>query len=405
MTALRIGRRAFVAGGAAALPALMRVRPARAASPIGIGVLNDESGPYADLAGPGSVLAARMALADAKAAGLSQPVEILVGDHQNKPDIGLGILREWFSTGKAQMAADMCNSAISLGAQALAGQYDKPVLHVSSTTSELAGKGCARNGIQWAQNTYADSNGLMRSLLKAGKKSFYFVTVDYAFGHALEADATKAVQDGGGKVVGAARHPLNTADFASYLTMAQSSGADVVVLANSGADLITSVKQAGEFGLTSTQTVVAPIVYLTDVHALGLKAAQGLQFIQSWYWDRDDASRAWAKRFFAERKRMPTDLQAGAYSAVLHYLKAVQQAGSSDTEKVLAAMRATPVNDMYTQNARIAANNKLFLDLLLVKVKAPGQSHQPWDYMDIVAKVPAAEAFRAPEASGCKLPA
>ena len=400
MSRMIFGRRAAIAGSIAATFG----QSARAAAPpLRIGVINDQSGPYADLAGPGSVVAARLAVADAAAAGFARPVEVLVGDHQNKPDVGLGIIRQWFASDGVTAAIDIANSAISLGAQPLGVQYDKILMHVSSTTSELAGKGCARNGFQWAQNTYADANGLMNALLRSGKRSFYFVTVDYAFGHALENDARRAIEAGGGRVVGAVRHPLNTADFASYLVQASTSGAEVVVLANSGGDLINAVKQAGEFGLGQQQALVAPIVYLTDVHALGLRTAHGLQFIQSWYWDRDDGSRAWAKRFMAERGRMPTDLQAGVYSATLHLLRAVKSAGSDDTARIIEAMRATPVDDMYTRGARIADNNKLMLDLLLTRVKSPEQSRADWDYLDVVAPVPAAEAFQAPSASGCPL--
>jgi branched-chain amino acid transport system substrate-binding protein len=326
----------------------------------------------------------------------------LVGDHQNKPDVGLAIVREWLSTGKADVIVDFANSAISLGAQPLAQQYGKLLLHVASTTSELAGKGCGANGVQWAQNTYADAYGLARSLLRSGKRSYFFITVDYVFGHSVEADMRSAIQ-GSGQVLGSVKHPLNTSDFASYLATAQSSGAEVVVLANSGADLITSVKQAGEFGLARKQVLVAPIVYLTDVNALGLEAAQGLQFVQSWYWDQDEASRAWAKRFFAERRRMPTDLQAGAYSAALHYLRAVQSTGSTDAQSVLAAMRDAPVQDMYARGGRILANNKMTFDLLLVRVKAPGESRYAWDYLDVVARIPGNEAFRPVTESGCPL--
>ncbi len=391
--------------GAAALAGPRR-GAAQGAAPskptLRIGVLNDQSGPYADLAGPGSAEAIRLAVADAAAAGLDRPAEVLVADHQNKPDIGLAIIRDWMSNGRVDVAMDICNSAISLGAQSIAAQYDKPILHVSSTTSELAGKGCGRNGIQWAQNTYADAHGLARSMLNAGKRSYFFITVDYAFGQAVEADMRGAIQ-GGGTVLGTARHPINNADFASLLTTAQASGAEVVVLANSGADLITSVKQAGEFGIARKQALAAPIVYLTDIHALGLEAAQGLQFVQSWYWDRDEASRAWAKRFFAARRRMPTDLQAAAYSAALHYLRAVQATGTAETGAVLAAMRGTPVNDMYAQGGRILANNKMTFDLLLARVKAPDASRYPWDYLEVLAPLPGGEAFRPAAESGCAM--
>jgi len=399
---LAFDRRTFIGSAAAVALAQPRRGVAQTKTPVRIGVLNDESGPYADLAGPGSVLAVRMAVADAAASGLDRPVELLVGDHQNKPDVGLAIVREWLSTDKADVIVDFANSAISLGAQPLALQYDKVLLHVASTTSELAGKGCARNGIQWAQNTYADAYGLARSLLRGGKRSYFFITVDYVFGHSVEADMRSAIQ-GGGQVLGSVKHPLNTSDFASYLATAQSSGAEVVVLANSGADLITSVKQAGEFGVARKQALAAPIVYLTDVNALGLEAAQGLQFVQSWYWDQDEASRAWAKRFFAERRRMPTDLQAGAYSAAHHYLRAVQRTGSTDAQPVLAAMRASPVQDMYASGGRILANNKMTFDLLLVRVKAPGESRYAWDYLDVVTRIPGNEAFRPVTEAGCPL--
>ena len=260
-------------------------------APVRIGVLNDQSGPYADLAGPGSALAVRMAAGDAGAAGLQRRVEVLTGDHQNKPDVGVSLIREWFAAGRVDCVVDVSNSAISLAAQPLAVQYDRLILHVSSTTSELAGRGCGARGVQWAQNTFADANGLARGLLRAGKTSYYFVTVDYAFGHAVEADMTAAVRAGGGTVTGGVRHPLNNGDLASFLASAQASGAQVVVLANSGADFVTAVKQAGEFGITRGQALAAPIVYLTDVHALGLDAAQGLQFVQSWYWDMDEPTR------------------------------------------------------------------------------------------------------------------
>jgi len=403
----QIARRTLLrAGCAAGLTAWSPGRAqAEAAKVVRIGVLNDESGPYADLSGPGSVLAARMAVADVGGSVLGRQIEVLVGDHQNKADVGLGIVREWLATKGVDVVVDFGNSAISLGAQQLVQQYDRLALQVASTSSEITGKSCVRNSVQWAQNTYADANGLARGLLRSGKRTFFFITVDYAFGHSVEADATHAITSGGGRIVGSVRHPLNTTDFSSFLISAQASGAEVVVLANSGTDFIIAVKQANEFGISPRQLLAAPIVYLTDIHALGLDVAQGLQFVQSWYWDLDDRSRAWAKRFFAEQKRMPTDLQAGVYSATLHYLKAVQQAGTVQTEPVLAAMKSLPVDDMYTRNGRIQANNKMVFDLYLMRAKRPEQSKYPWDYLEVVAQIPAAEAFQSPAESGCKLAA
>ena len=401
-----LGRRALV-GGALAAPCIVAGRASAqgAGEPLRIAVLNDQTGPYSDLAGPGSVHAARMAVADFGADVLGRPIEVLVGDHQNKPDVGLSLVREWFGPGRVSMVMDFANSAVSLGAQPLARQFDKIAMHVSSTSSDITGKSCSPNSFQWAQTTYADAAALFQPLLRAGKKTYFFVTVDYVFGVSTEADATRAITAGGGRVVGSVKHPLNTADFGSYLMSATASRAEVVVIASSGSDMANAVKQAAEFGLTRRQTVVTPICYLTDVHALGLQAAQGLQFVQSWYWDLDEASREWAGRFSARMGRMPTDLQAAAYSAALHYLRGVKLAGSADTQPVLAAMRSTPVQDMYTRNGRIQANGKMVFDLYLMRVKSPDRSNGAWDYLETVARVPAAESFPSAEASGCPLKA
>jgi len=371
--------------------------------PLRIAVLNDQTGPYSDLAGPGSVHAARMAVTDFGASVLGRPVEVLVGDHQNKPDVGLSLVREWFGPGRVSMVMDFANSAVSLGAQPLARQFDKIAIHVSSTSSDITGKACSPTSFQWAQTTYADATALFHPLLRAGKKTYFFITVDYVFGLSTEVDATRAIIAGGGRVVGSVKHPLNTADFGSYLISATASRAEVVVIASSGNDMANAVKQAAEFGLTRRQAVVTPICYLTDVHALGLQSAQGLQFVQSWYWDLNEASREWAKRFSDRMGRMPTDLQAAAYSATLHYLRGVKAAGSADTQPVLAAMKSTPVRDMYTQNGQIQANGKMVFDLYLMRVKSPAQSKGAWDYLETVARIPAAESFPSAEASGCPL--
>ena len=397
-----LGRRGLTAG-ALATPYIFgqRATAQGTSEPLRIAVINDQTGPYADLAGPGSVQAAQMAVADVGASVLGRPIEVLVGDHQNKPDIGLSLVREWFGPGRVSMVMDFANSAVSLGAQPLARQFDKIAIHVASTSSDITGKGCSPNSFQWAQTTYADATALFHPLLQAGKKTYFFITVDYVFGLSTEADATRAITAGGGRVVGSVKHPLNTTDFGSYLISAGASGAEVVVIASSGSDMATAVKQAAEFGLPRRQTVVTPICYLTDIHALGLRTAQGLQFVQSWYWDLNDASREWAKRFSARMGRMPTDLQAAAYSAALHYLRSVKAAGSADTQPVLSAMRSMPVQDMYTQNGQIQANGKMVFDLHLMRAKSPAQSKGAWDYLEPVARIPAAEAFRSAEASGC----
>jgi branched-chain amino acid transport system substrate-binding protein len=394
-----ITRRVAIAGGLAGAAISRRVR-AQSQKPVRVAVINDQTGVYSDLGGVGSIVAAKLAVEDFGPSVLGRPIEILSGDHQNKPDVGVALLREWYSSG-VEVVADFANSAISLAANPLALQYDKIALHCGSTSSAISGSGCSPNGIQWAQDTYADSTALFQGLLKAGPKSCYFITVDYAFGLALEADSIRAIKKFGGTVVGSVKHPLGDSDYGSYLASAASSGAQVVVIASAGGDTITSVKQAAEFGVTQRQQVVTPILYLTDVHALGLQAAQGLQFVQSWYWDLTDLSRAWAKRFEAKMKRKPTDLQASVYSSVLHYLKSTQKAGTTDTKTVLAAMKAMPVSDMFTPNGHIQANNKMIFDVHLMRVKKPAESKYPWDYLEQIAEIPGDQAFRSPADSGC----
>jgi branched-chain amino acid transport system substrate-binding protein len=395
----KITRRTAIAGGLAGV-AIGRHARAQSQKPVRVAVVNDQTGVYSDLGGVGSIVAAKLAVEDFGPSVLGRPIEILSGDHQNKPDIGVALLREWYSSG-VEVAADFANSAISLAANPLAVQYDKIALHCGSTSSVISGSGCSPNGIHWAQDTYADSTALFQGLLKAGPKSCYFITVDYAFGLALEADSIRAIKKFGGTVVGSVKHPLGDSDYGSYLASAASSGAQVVVIASAGGDTITSVKQAAEFGVTQRQQVVTPILYLTDVHALGLQAAQGLEFVQSWYWDLTDSSRAWAKRFEAKMKRKPTDLQASVYSSVLHYLKSAQKAGTTDTKTVLAAMKAMPVSDMFTPNGHIQANNKMIFDVHLMRVKKPADSKYPWDYLEQIAEIPGDQAFRSPADSGC----
>ncbi|HET6240204.1 MAG TPA: ABC transporter substrate-binding protein [Acetobacteraceae bacterium] len=394
-----IARRAAIAGGLVGAALIRRAR-AQTRKPVRIAVINDQTGIYSDLGGVGSIVAAKLAAQDFGPTVLGRSIEILSGDHQNKPDIGVALLREWYSSG-VEAAADFANSAISLAANPLAVQYDKIALHCGSTSSAISGTGCSPNGIHWAQDTYADSTALFEGLLKSGPKSCYFITVDYAFGLALEADSIRAVKKFGGTVVGAVKHPLGDSDYGSYLASAASSGAQVVVIASAGGDTITCVKQAAEFGVTQRQQVVTPILYLTDVHALGLKAAHGLEFVQSWYWDLTDASRVWAKRFEAQMKRKPTDLQASVYSSTLHYLKSAQKAGTTDTKTVLAAMKAMPVSDMFTPNGHIQANNKMIFDVHLMRAKKPEESKYAWDYMEQIATIPGDQAFRDAAESGC----
>jgi branched-chain amino acid transport system substrate-binding protein len=393
-----LSRRALL-GAALAVPSIA----ARAATPFRIGVLVDESGPYHDIGGPGSAEAARMAAEDFGGTVLGRPIEIVTADHQNKTDIGVAIAREWLGPGGVGMILDMGNSAIALAVQGLVRDANRVAIPVSAVTSDLAGKACSPNSIQWAQNNWSNAVALMRALRTAGKRTFFFITVDYAFGISLQADAATEIKASGGRVVGSVRHPLNTSDFSSYLLAAQSSGADVVVFASAGNDVVTAIEQAAEFGLTPKQTATAPSFYLSDVHAIGLARGQGLVIVQSWYWDLNDASRAWAKRFYARRQRMPNDVQAADYSAVLHYLRGVATAGTMDGRAVIAAMRAAPVRDMFTQDGHIRADNKMVFSRDLMRVKAPAESHAPWDYLSLLATIPADQAFQPMGESGCTL--
>jgi branched-chain amino acid transport system substrate-binding protein len=387
-----------------ALLALLAAAPAAAEeAPFVLGIMNDQSGPYADLAGPSSVQAVRMAIEDFGGAVLGKKVDLLVADHQNKVDIGMAIGREWYDEKGVRVIFDITNSGVALALQDLAKARHRLVIFDSASSSDLTGKACSPNGFQWNADNWSNGVSLMRLLIQQKRDSFYFVTADYAFGASLEADARDAIAKAGGTTIGAVRAPLNTADFSSYLLSAQASGAKVVVLANTGADLSTALKQANEFGLTPAQYIATPITYLSDVNALGLPIAHDLVFMQSWYWDLNDATRAFAKRFFERTKRMPNDNQAALYSSVLHYLEAVKAAGSDDSAEVAKAMRQAPIHDVFTDNGVVRADGRVVYDRYLVKVKTPAESKYPWDYLTVVAKIPASEAFRPLGASGCKM--
>ncbi len=371
---------------------------------VRIGVLNDQSGLYADLGGPGSVVAARMAVEDVGGTVLGEPVEIVVADHQNKADIGAAIARRWFDAEKVDMAIGFDNSSVALAVEQLAAEHNRIAIAGAVGSTAFTGKACTPTEASWIYDSYALTTSLARSVVAEGRDTWFFLTVDYAFGHSLEADATSAVLAAGGKVLGSVRHPLNTADFSSYLLQAQASGAKVVALANGGGDMINAIKQAGEFGLTrSGQTVVSLLVFISDVHSMGLQTAQGLKFATAFYWDRDEDSRAWSKRFFARHGRMPTMAQASVYSAIRHYLKAVAAAGTDEARAVMAKMRELPVNDFYAQNGRLREDGRLVHDMYFAEVKKPSESKEPWDDYKILAVIPGASAFRSLQDGGCPL--
>ena len=374
-----------------------------AAEPFRIGVMNDQNGIFSDLAGAGSVAAAQLAVEDAGGSVLGRKIEVLVADHQNKPDVGATIARRWYDTEHVNAIVDIPVSSVGLAVQNVARAQKKIVMFSGSTSSELIGKACSPTGFQWTFNTVSAAKGTASAILKNGGDSWFFVSTDYAFGHALERDATAVVEQNNGKVVGAVRHPLGASDFASFLLAAQASKAKVVALAASGSDLISAIKQADEFGLTSGgQQVTALQTFITDTHSLGLDKAKGLLLTSAFYWDQDDATRAWSKRFAERNKgRMPTMVQAGVYSATRHYLKAVAKAGTDDGLVVAKTMRDMPVDDFMTRNARIRGDGWVLRDLYLFQVKTPQESKGPWDYYRLIRSIPAADAA-PPETMECK---
>jgi branched-chain amino acid transport system substrate-binding protein len=369
---------------------------------VRIGVLGDY-GSGRDLGGPGSVTAAKLAAEDFHNKVLGKPVEIVAADHQNKPDVAVGIARQWFDIDHVDAVTDLAVSSVGLAVAGLATQSNRSVLISGAATSELTGAKCSPVITHWADDTYALSAGLVNELATRVGKDWFFVAVDYSFGSAMVRDASKAVTDAGGKVVGTVRFPFNTTDFSSFLLAAQGSGAKVVALASTGADTIAAVKQAHEFGLQSGgQTIVGMLTFISDVHSIGLRDAQGMYIAAQYYWDQDDGSRAFAKRFFEIEKREPTKLQAATYAAVRHYLKAVQTGGSDEAKAVNAEMRKLPV-DFFGRPAHIRKDGRLIYDLSLYRVKTPEASKYPWDYYEKISVIPGDKAFRPEVAGGCKL--
>jgi branched-chain amino acid transport system substrate-binding protein len=381
--------------------------PAHAESLIRIGVLNDMSGPYADLSGRGSVIAAQMAADDfAKENGPGVKVEILSGDHQNKVDVGTQIVRRWVDVDNVAAVVDVPNSAVALAVNEVLRQKDRTFLASSTATSDLTGKACAPTTVQWVFDTWALANSTARALVKEGGRSWFFLTADYAFGHALERDASEMVRAAGGEVLGDARAPLNSADLSSYLLQAQSSGAKVIGLANAGTDASNAIKQAAEFGIgkDGKQRLAGLLVFLTDIDALGLEAAQGLVLTEAFYWDLNDATRAWSHRF-AERAggRMPTMNHAGVYSSVLAYLRAAAKESSISGRAIVKRMTGIPIDDSLFGPTTIRRDGRAVHGMYLFQVKAPEESKGRWDYYKLVATIPPDQAFRPIDQGGCPL--
>jgi len=392
--------RALVAALALALAA-----PAWSGSDaIKIGVLNDQSGLYSDFGGKTSVEAARMAAEEMGGQVLGKPIHILFADHQNKPDIGVTKAREWFDVDGVDAIADLTNSAVALAVQALGRERGKITLASGPFSARLTNEDCSPTGFHWVYDTYTASVGTARAVVQDGGKSWFVLAADYAFGAQMAADVTQTVSQNGGKVLRQVNHPLSASDFSSFLVQAQASKAEIVGLANAGADTINAVKQAAEFGLVQGgQRLVALAVVISDVHALGLSRAQGLLATTAYYWDRDDASRAFAQRFEQRTGRKPGMVQAGVYSSVLHYLKAVQAAGTDDAAAVAQKMREMPVHDAFAQNGVVRADGRMVHDMYLIQVKTPAESKAPWDYYKVLRTIPADQATRPLAQSACAL--
>jgi branched-chain amino acid transport system substrate-binding protein len=369
---------------------------------VKVGVLTDQSGVFSSLAGKGSIVAAEMAIKDF-GDKLGVPVELLSADHQNKADVGTQIARQWYDVEGVDLIVDVPNSSVVLAVQELAREKDRVLIASGSGTAALTNDSCSPNGIHWTWDTYAVAVSTGKAMVQQGGDKWFFLTADYAFGHTMQKDVTAVVEGAGAKVVGSVVAPLNTADFSSYLLQAPAAGANVIALANGGTDTINSLKQAQEFGLTQQARLAGLAIFLTDVHSIGLDAAQGLYLTTGFYWDRTDESRAWAKRFFDIHGAMPTMSQAGVYSAVTHYLNAIAKAGNDSAKPVIAEMKATPVNDFFAQNGVIREDGRMVHDMYLAQVKTPAESTGAWDYYKILGTVPGDEAFRPLSESACPL--
>jgi branched-chain amino acid transport system substrate-binding protein len=372
---------------------------------IKIGVMNDQSGTYADLAGPGSVVAARMAVEDFGAAKKGLKVEILVADHQNKPEVGSSIARQWFDVDKVDAILDVPTSSVVLAVNQIAREKNKVLIVSTGATVDLTGKACSPNAVHWTYDTWSLANGTGTAVVKSGGNTWFFLTADYAFGHSLEQQTEAVVQKLGGKVVGKVRHPFPSADMASFLLQAQASKAKIIGLANAGADTINAIKQGAEFGIVKGgQQFAGLLVFLTDVHSLGLNVSQGLLLTESFYWDLNDRTRAFSKRFAQRHKgAMPTMGQAGVYSGVLHYLKAIEALKSDTGDKVVAKMKELPTDDPVFGKGRVRQDGRKIHDMYLFEVKKPAESKGAWDYYKLRATIPAEQAFRPEKDGGCSL--
>ena len=371
---------------------------------VKVGVLTDMSGTYSDLAGAGAVLATEMAIADFIAEAKPEfKVEMVSADHQNKADIASNKAREWFEREGVDTATELVTTSTALAVMKIAKEMNRVALMSGPASTPITNEQCNDVTVHYTYDTYALANGTAKAVTQQGGNTWFFLTADYAFGQALEKDSSAVVTANGGKVLGSVRHPFPASDFSSFLLQAQASGAKIIGLANAGADTTNAIKQAAEFGVTPTQSLAGLLMFISDVHSLGLQATQGMYLTTGFYWDLDDQTRAWSKRFFEKQKRMPTMLQAGQYSSVLHYLRAVKAAGTDEAGKVMAQMKATPIKDFFGKNGRIREDGRMVHDMYLAQVKTPAESKYPWDYYHIRQTIPAEEAFQPLAQSKCPL--
>lgn len=370
-----------------------------------IGVLTDMAGPFSDISGPGAILATKMAVEDFGGKVLGKRIEVIAADHQNKPDIGVSKAREWIDVDHVDMITDLMNSAVALGVVKLVKDKNRLAIVNGASTSRLSNEDCTPNSIHYNWDTYSIANGTARAVVKRGGESWFFVTVDFAYGASLQQDAADAVGQAGGRMIGALKHPLNAPDMSSFLLQAQTSKANIIALANGGGDTINAIKTAHEFGIgrDGKQRMVGLAINLNDTHALGLQQAQGLLLTEAFYWDMNGQTRKWSRRFFEQLKKMPTSTQAAAYSSTMHYLNAVKAAGTDEAQAVMKKMREMPINDFYAKDGRIRIDGRMVHDMYLAEVKKPSESKHPWDYYKILETIPGDQAFRPLSQSKCYL--
>ena len=372
---------------------------------VKIGVLTDMNSLYADISGKGAVEAVKMAVEDFGGKVLGMPIEVISADHQNKADIASSKSREWLDTQKVDMITDNVASSTALAAVKVAAEKKKIAIVNGAASSRISNEDCTPYSVHYTYDTIALANGTGKAVVKDGGDSWFFLTADYAFGHSLEKDVTEVVKTNGGKVVGSVKHPLNASDFSSFLLQAQSSGAKIIGLANAGGDTINSIKAANEFGILKSgkQQLAGLLVFITDIHALGLEATQGLYATEGFYWDLNDDTRKWSEKFFKRMGKMPSMVQAGDYSSTMHYLKAVEAAGTDDADAVMKKMRELPINDFFAKGGKIREDGRMVHDMYLVQVKTPAESKKPWDYYKVKATIPGNEAYRSLANSTCPM--